>query len=121
MRREALERVRYYPAPWAAAPRPAQGHSTGLPAAAQLEMEAGAAAAGCGDSLGSKVCSGEDVLGPLRLLSGCRVLSTLEKRITLIFVSKSRAWKPKADFSGDNKDTLSLWALPRCKSLIARE
>lgn len=29
--------------------------------------------------------------------------------------------KPKADFSGDNKDTLSLWTLLRCKSLIARE
>lgn len=42
-----------------------------------------------------------------------------EVTITLIFVAESRAWKLKADFSGDNKDTLSLWELPRCKSLIA--
>ena len=131
-RRAALERARHPPPPWAAArPRPGSQGCSPLRGGWAGGGTRSTRRAGRGAShvqprefprvqgvLGLTTCSGQCLCCPG---AGCVSTGGGKKRITLIFVSKSRAWKPKADFSGDSKDTLSLWALPWRKSLIARE
>lgn len=70
-------------------PGAAQGHrAAGLSAAARLEMEAGARGSGArgfpcpaaGTPSGPRCARSEDVLGPLPLLSGCRVCKYVGRR-----------------------------------------
>lgn len=63
----------------------------------------------------------QDVLAPVHVLFRCGVCKYRGEENYPHLRLKVPRLKPKADFSGDNKDTLSLWALLRCKSLIARE